>query len=153
MKPYQTFLSYKISVYNTPVAQSPSFCIMKAALLFCLLAAGASIAFARYKSSDFSEEGTWVFRYCMYYYTTLITIICMFVLQRDGKQLCKLSEKQKMVSQNSRCSNREPGLRNDPVQVQQDCCPDSSDVHLDGASGSGRLAYSWKVLCVKQSGF
>ena len=30
---------------------------MKATLLFCLLAAGASIALARYKSSDFSKEG------------------------------------------------------------------------------------------------
>ena len=65
MKPY-SILSYKISVYNRPAAQSPSFCIMKAALLFCLLAAGASIALARYKSSDFSEEGTGVFRYCMH---------------------------------------------------------------------------------------
>ena len=86
-------------------------------------------------------------------YSIMSLLLFVLYMQRDGRQLYKLSKKQRMVSQNLRCNNREPGLRNNPVVVQQDCCPDSSDALLDGANRSGRHAYSWKELCVKQRGF
>ena len=56
------WLSYKrhLQVCAGQQHNSMQLCIMKTTLLFCLLAAGASIALALYKSSDFSEEGTGV---------------------------------------------------------------------------------------------